>query len=268
MRVKLGLNHLLPNIAGLFLTASGSIILAWVGWLTWNDMTSWGKNISSIFFGSRTGEAISLGIGMKVIYYFLTGLALLLLGLFTLFRRRSESLRHFGYLTSLPKNVLIPQDLIGKLAKARAKLVAGLTLITMLGVSLYLSPLRHNTVAVVGVFASLSAVIIAFLAAVEIEIINIDEENVGMDKTSPKRTYAYEIANDATRRLDSTQTSMHLTKTYEFKMDISSSENQITLSSHYAPRRAHPVKLQPKKEIKTNRQKAKTPNERIEAKKE
>jgi len=147
----------------------------------------------------------------------------------------------------LPKNASILQDLAGKLAHASAKLVTGLIFITLLGVSLYLSPPRANTVAVVGVFASLSAIIFAFLAAVEIEIITMEEENVGMGKTSPKAIYTYEVAKDAARRLDFSQTNMHLIRTNEFKMDISSSENQITLSSYYAPRRAHPVRLKPKK---------------------
>ena len=233
MRTKSSLSHLLLNTAGLFLAASGSIILAWVGWLTWYDMTSWGKDITLIFFGSRTGETISLGIDMRVIYYLLTGLALLLSGLLTLLR-------------SLPKNAPILRDLAGKLAHASAKLVTGLILMTLVGLSLYLSPLRANTVAVVGVFASLSAIIIAFLAAVDIEIVNVEKENVGMSETSLKRIYAPEIVNDAARRLDYSQTSMHLTKTNEFKMDIYTSESQITLSYHYAPRRAHPVKLKPK----------------------
>jgi len=57
------------------------------------------------------------------------------------------------------------------------KLIARLTLITILGVSLYLSPLRGNTVAVVGVFASLSTVIIAILATTEIEIITVEEKS-------------------------------------------------------------------------------------------
>ena len=80
--------RLLPTLASLFLTAFGSIILAWVGWLTWYDITVWGKDIALIFFGSRTGETISLGIGMKVIYYFLIGLALFLSGLLTFLRRK------------------------------------------------------------------------------------------------------------------------------------------------------------------------------------
>jgi len=227
-RAKLDISHLLPDVAGLFLAASGSIILAWVGWLTWYDMTSWGKNIALVFFESRTDEAISLGIGMKVIHYFLISLALLLSGLLTFLRRRSKLLHHFGYLTNLPKNAPIPQDLIGKLARVRAKLVAGITLMTILGVSLYLSPLRGNTVAVVGIFASLSAIIIALLAAVEIEIITVGEEKAGTGKTSVEGTYAYEIVNDVAKSLDFSQTDMHLTKTNEFRMDIYSSENQIT----------------------------------------
>ena len=77
------------KLGGSFLVAFGSIILAWIGWLTWYDMTTFGKDIYLIFFGSRTGEAFSLGIGMKVIYWFLIGLALLLLGL--LIRRRSKA---------------------------------------------------------------------------------------------------------------------------------------------------------------------------------
>jgi len=76
------------SVASLFLTAFGSILLAWVGWLTLYDVTVWGKDIALIFFGSRIGEAISLGIDMKVIYYFLIGLTLLLTGLLTFLRRR------------------------------------------------------------------------------------------------------------------------------------------------------------------------------------
>jgi len=233
MRAKLDLSHLLPNVAGLFLAASGSIILAWVGWLTWYDMTSRGKDIALIFLGSRTGEAISMGIGMKVIHYFLIGLALLLSGLLTFLRRRSKS--------------PILQDLMGKLARARAKLVAGLTLITILGVSLYFSPIRGNTVAVVGIFASLSAFIIALLATTEIEIISIEEEYTGVDKTSLEETHAFEILSDTAGPLDFSHTNMYPRTTNEFMMDIYSSENRITLSSHYAPRRAHLVERPVKK---------------------
>jgi len=137
--------------------------------------------------------------------------------------------------------------LIGKLARARSKLVAGLTLISILGVSLYFSPIRGNTVAVVGIFASLSAVIIAFLATTEIEIISIGEEYMDVDKTSMKETYSYETISNKAGPLNFSHTNMNLRKTSEFQMDIHSSENQVTLSSYYAPRPARFVELPRKK---------------------
>jgi len=81
-------SYLLPSLVGLLLAAFGSTILAWVGWLTWYDITTWSKSLALIFFGPRTGEAISLGIGMKVIYYLLIGSTLLLSGLYAFFRKR------------------------------------------------------------------------------------------------------------------------------------------------------------------------------------
>jgi len=77
-----------PNLVGSVLTTFGSIILAWVGWLTWYDATTWGKSLALIFFGSRTGEAMSLGIGMKAIYYILIGSALVLSGSYAFFQER------------------------------------------------------------------------------------------------------------------------------------------------------------------------------------
>jgi len=102
-------SRILPNLAGLFLVAFGAITLVWVGQLVWNDITVWGKDIALIFLGSRTGENISLGIGMKVIHYFFIGLALLLPGLVMfLRRRRNKCPHHFGYLASRLKKAPIP----------------------------------------------------------------------------------------------------------------------------------------------------------------
>ncbi len=85
------------NLPSLFLTALGSTIMIWVGWLVWYDTTTWDKDIALIFFGSRTGEAISLGIGMKVIHYFLISLVPLLSGLLTFLRRRGKIIEsHFN----------------------------------------------------------------------------------------------------------------------------------------------------------------------------
>ncbi len=85
------IRRLLPNLASLSLIASGSIILLWVGWLTWYDITTWGKDIAFIFFGSRTSEAIGLGIGMIVLDYFLIGLTLPLAGYIIFLRRHRLS---------------------------------------------------------------------------------------------------------------------------------------------------------------------------------
>ena len=131
LRARLRLFYVSSNVVGLVLTALGSIILAWVGWLTWHDVTVWSKDLTLIFFESRTGEAISLGIDMKVIHYFLTGLALFFLGLLTFLRRRSKVMKpnlshpvrqsekqkglsgcshHFGYLRSLPSLESVPEE--------------------------------------------------------------------------------------------------------------------------------------------------------------
>ena len=95
LRPKLHLSIFLPNLVSLLLAGSGSIILAWIGWLTWYDLTVWGKvwnkDISLIFFGSRAGEAISLGVGMRVIYYFLISLTLIISGMFTFLRKRRKA---------------------------------------------------------------------------------------------------------------------------------------------------------------------------------
>ena len=123
--------RVLSNVPGFVLATLGSLTLAWVGQLTWHDITVWGKGLVLIFFGSRTGENISLGIGMKVIHYFLVGLALLFLGLLTLLRRRNKvknlNISHstkqlekekglswcshnFGYLGSLPDFESVPEE--------------------------------------------------------------------------------------------------------------------------------------------------------------
>ena len=85
---KFGFARLMPHIVVLSLVASAALILAWIGWLTWSDMTQWSKDIGSIFFGSRTGEAISLGIGMTVIHYFLISMSLLAAGVVLFLRNR------------------------------------------------------------------------------------------------------------------------------------------------------------------------------------
>ena len=81
----------IPNliILGLFVSAIFTII--WVTQITWNDIVVWNKDIETIFFGSRTGENISLGIGMQLIHYLLVGISFLAVG-FILFLRNKISL--------------------------------------------------------------------------------------------------------------------------------------------------------------------------------
>lgn len=130
--IKLEINSRRTILVGLLLTVFGSITMAWVGQLIWHDIIVWGKDIVLIFFGSRTGENIGLGIGMKVIHYFLIGLALFLSGLVTFFvGRRSKTIRlhhsmttpekekagthsrcpyNFGYLKKLDQDTPIPDE--------------------------------------------------------------------------------------------------------------------------------------------------------------
>ena len=74
---KLRLTRLMPHIIEVSLIGGGLILLAWGSSLVWIDISYWAKDIDIIFFGSRTGEPISLGIGMTVFNYFLISMALI-----------------------------------------------------------------------------------------------------------------------------------------------------------------------------------------------
>ena len=65
------------NVVSLFMIFLGFVTLVWVGEIIWTDLTFYGKSLSIILFGSRIGENISLGIDMRLIYYLLFGLNLL-----------------------------------------------------------------------------------------------------------------------------------------------------------------------------------------------
>ena len=107
---KVGLARLMPNIIVLFLVASAALILAWIGWLTWNDMTQWSKDIGNIFFGSRANEAISLGIGMTVIHYFLISMSLLAVGLVLFIRNRIGATKPQHAMQIKPQKVNVNQS--------------------------------------------------------------------------------------------------------------------------------------------------------------
>ena len=97
-----------PELVSIFLSVIGLVLLIQVAWITFNDIVIWGKDLFTILLGSRTGEAMSLGIGITLIYYLLIGSALLLSGLF-IFLRREENLLLIGdlgksFLTKLMSN--------------------------------------------------------------------------------------------------------------------------------------------------------------------
>ena len=101
------------RLIGFFLLFMGLIILVWVGQLGWHDMTVWGKDLGIIFFGSRAGENIGLGIGIRVIHYFFTGLTLLLLGLAVSLHGLRSCPYFFGYLGSIYRRTPIHAKCFG-----------------------------------------------------------------------------------------------------------------------------------------------------------
>lgn len=83
----------LIKLIALISTILGSIILTIVGWITYSDVTVWGKNITTIFFGSRVGEFISLGLDVKLITFLLIGITLVVIGFSVYFSKKvSKSL--------------------------------------------------------------------------------------------------------------------------------------------------------------------------------
>lgn len=64
------------NLFALLLLNIAVAVLIWVGNLLWIDLNYWNKDVTLALFGSRTGEAISLGMGMTVFHYLLIGVAI------------------------------------------------------------------------------------------------------------------------------------------------------------------------------------------------
>ena len=76
------------NVVILSLAVAGFIALLQVGVVIWTDITFWGKDINLIFFGSRVGENISLGFGLKIIHYYLIGILLIFSAVIILFLKK------------------------------------------------------------------------------------------------------------------------------------------------------------------------------------
>lgn len=78
----------IPNVIALLLVISSVLILLMVSYIIWNDISFWNKEIGTILFSSRTGEPVSLGIGMSMINYILVGASLLIAGTVLIIRNR------------------------------------------------------------------------------------------------------------------------------------------------------------------------------------
>ena len=97
------------TLIGIIVLAVGSVILGWISLLVLNDLFVWNKDFGTIFFSSRLGESIDLGIGMRVVHYFYIGFTFLLVGLVVLFHKFRSCTHYFGYLGSIyRKDPVIP----------------------------------------------------------------------------------------------------------------------------------------------------------------
>jgi hypothetical protein len=85
---ELKLNLTLFNTVIISLIVVGSLLLIQVGVVMWKDVTVWGKDFSLIFFGSRTSENISLGIGLQIIHYYLIGILFLFSAIILFFSKK------------------------------------------------------------------------------------------------------------------------------------------------------------------------------------
>ena len=75
------------RIAVILLMVIGILFFVQVGIVLWGDIVFYGKDIELIFFESRIGQGMSLGLGLQLIHYYLlailcisTGLAMFILG--------------------------------------------------------------------------------------------------------------------------------------------------------------------------------------------
>ncbi|MCW3985515.1 MAG: hypothetical protein NWE91_03775 [Candidatus Bathyarchaeota archaeon] len=144
----------------------------------------------------------------------------------------------------------------------RVRIVVSLVLMTVLGVILYFSPIRGDSVKVVGVYACLSAAIIFLVQTTKIEIIEGEEEKIATgiytftsipEEDPSNKTLSYTVGS-----LDLGNTCMYPTKRETLDASFSSSECQLTLSSLYKPSRATPVDLPQKKRNDHHRTRART----------
>lgn len=79
------------NLYTFLMTTIGSSFLAYTAWLVLSDVIFWQKDLVIIFFGSRMGEEISLGLGFTVMHYLIIGSISLFAGIFMYLRKRNSA---------------------------------------------------------------------------------------------------------------------------------------------------------------------------------
>lgn len=67
-------------------------------------------------------------------------------------------------------------SLAKRLLSTHKRVVLSVIIIIILGISIYMSPLRGNTISAVGVFAILNTAIITLIATVQVEIVSLEED--------------------------------------------------------------------------------------------
>ena len=82
-----------PKIVFLSLFIIGVILLTFSIWITYYDLTFWNKNLTLILLGPRTGETMSLGVGMRLIYYFILSLTLISTAILRFFLPKAQIIK-------------------------------------------------------------------------------------------------------------------------------------------------------------------------------
>ncbi len=103
----------LPKLIGLALIVSGALTLIWIGIFSWSELSVWHKDLGFVLFTYRTGESIDLGIGVKVIHYFIIGSALLLIGVLTYLQKSKKIIEAFTHPPLFPRLVDLSLIVIG-----------------------------------------------------------------------------------------------------------------------------------------------------------
>ena len=111
----------IQNVIALSLVISSALILLWIGGILWKDISFWNKEIGNILFGSRTGESISLGIGMTIINYILVGVSLLIAGTVLFIRNRIPSTKPEQIIEKQVVKVQEPETIVPVAEKVSTK---------------------------------------------------------------------------------------------------------------------------------------------------